>query len=179
MQDFLPIIIVIQMFLIPIGSQFVQKNVNPRLLTTIGAAFMFPFFIAASFFNGQDQFPGFAAFYCLGWALNSSIAYLVPIHHCWLWWPKNPGLVSGIIQSGFGFGALIFDNVFTHIINPSNEPADKHTGFYKKEVNDRFISTWRIVVAMWFCVYVLATCLIFPGPVQPERGSVRVVTDNS
>ena len=106
------------------------------------------------------------------------MAYMVPIHHCWLWWPKSPGLVSGIILGGFGFGALIFDNVFTHIINPNNEPADEDTGFYKKEVDDRFISTFRAVVGMWFGVYILGTALIFPGPVKTEKQSSRVITDN-
>ena len=176
-QDLLPVIIGIQMFMMPLGSHLTQKNVNPRLLTTIGAAVMFPFFMIATLFDGEDQFLGFSIFYCLGWAFNQAMAYMVPIHHCWLWWPNNPGLVSGIILGGFGFGALIFDNVFTHIINPSNEPADSD-GFYKKDVDDRFMSTWRTVVGMWFGVYVLGTALIFSGPAKPDKRSARVITDN-
>ena len=53
---------------------------------------------------------------------------MVPIHHGWLWFPDHPGLVSGIILGGFGVGGLIFDNVFTHVINPGNESVDTATG---------------------------------------------------
>ena len=91
---------------------------------------------------------------------------MVPVHHGWLWFPNNPGLVSGIILGGFGFGSLIYDNVLTHMINPNNEPFDEETAQYPPDVNDRFIRTWRIMILTWFIIAVAGGALIFPGPLK-------------
>ena len=48
---------------------------------------------------------------------------MVHVHHSWLFFPNQTGLISGIILAGYGFGALIFDNVSTAIINPNNDPV--------------------------------------------------------
>ena len=56
------------------------------------------------------------------------MVYLAPIHHGWLWFPDHPGLVSGIIIGGFGVGALVYDNVWTALINPYNDEQDNETG---------------------------------------------------
>ena len=63
---------------------------------------------------------------------------MVPIHHGWLWFPDNPGLVSGIIIGGYGFGAFIFDNVATKVINPDNLELNQATGYYPEVVTERF-----------------------------------------
>jgi hypothetical protein len=67
-----------------------------------------------------NRFWVFWFFYCFGFSINTAFAYLVPIHHSWLWFPKNPGLASGIVMAGYGVGALVFDNVMTPIMNPNN-----------------------------------------------------------
>ena len=90
---------------------------------------------------------------------------MVPIHHGWLWFPNNPGLVSGIILGGFGVGSLIFDNVLTHLVNPNNEPVDVDTGFYPSDVDERFMLMWRVLVGSWLVITVVGAILIFPGPV--------------
>lgn len=63
----------------------------------------------------------FYSFYCLAWGLNTGFAYLVTLHHSWLWFPQMPGLASGICMGGYGVGALVFDNIMTPIMNPNNE----------------------------------------------------------
>ena len=176
-QDLLPACLFFNMFWMPIGSYYAQRNVNPRLLMAIGALVAFPCLMIASIFQDESQFPYYAIFYILGFTFNQGMGYMVPVHHCWLWWPKNPGLVSGIILGGFGFGGLIFDNVFTHIINPENKPADLNTGFYDKDINERFILTWRIVVGIWFVICVIGVSMIFPGPTKPDKRVARIITD--
>ena len=66
----------------------------------------------------------------LAFSFNQGIVYMVPVHHAWLWFPKYPGLTSGIIIGGFGFGALIFNSLSTALINPDNLPFDKETFKY-------------------------------------------------
>ena len=64
------------------------------------------------------------------------MTYMVPVHHGWLWFPGRPGLVSGLIIAGFGFGSLIFNNVARDIVNPDNESSDEN-GKFSDAVNDR------------------------------------------
>ena len=124
-QDLLPIIIFIGIFIIPIGGYFVQRNVDPRLMIFLGAIVMFPCLFIASF---MTSFTPFAILYVIAFAWNQGMVYLAPIHHGWLWFPDHPGLVSGIIIGGFGVGALVYDNVWTALINPYNDEQDKETG---------------------------------------------------
>ena len=116
------------MFFVPIGSHFVQKNVNPRLMIACaGIPALTCFFIAS--FMVEGQFVAFAVLYVLGFAFVQGISYMVPVHHGWLWFPGSPGLVSGIIIGGFGCAPLVFDNMWTRVINPDNVPVNDD-GFY-------------------------------------------------
>ena len=149
----------------PLGSHLAQKNVNPRLLIIIGAVVAFPCFFLASF---MKEFPGFATLYVIGFAFNQGMVYMVPVHHGWLWFPNNPGLVSGIILGRFGVGSLIFDNVLTHLVNPDNLSVGDD-GFYDKSVDDRFMFMWRVLVASWLGITIIGAIMIFPGPVPKSK----------
>ena len=151
---------------------------NPRLLIFIGGAIAFPCFYLSSI---MSSFTGFAIFFICAFAINQGFTYMVGMHHGWLWFPNNPGLVSGIIIGGFGCGGLIFDNMFTHLINPDNLPINKdgpNAGFYDESINDRFIKTYRIIIACWLAIDVIAFIMIFPGPVPKKKVVGEVDTDS-
>ena len=97
---------------------------------------------------------------------------MVPVHHSWLWFPKFSGLTSGIIIGGFGFGALIFNNVSTSLINPSNLPFDEETLQYPKEVNDNFTKMFRTLILLWTICVVLGAVMVFKGP-APDPLDIR------
>ena len=54
------------------------------------------------------SFGLFLILFAGGFGLTNALTYMAPMHHGWLWFPKSPGLVSGIIIGGFGVGTLIF-----------------------------------------------------------------------
>ena len=68
---------------------------------------------------------------------------------------------------------LIFDNVLTHIVNPNNESADDETGFYPQDVDDRFMMTWRILIACWFVLAIVGIATTFPGPIPKSETKKR------
>ena len=160
-NDLLPLCLFLNMFFMPWGSYLVQNNVNPRLLILMGGVVGISCFVIASFFN---TFIGYAIFYAVGFSFNQGIVYMVPVHHGWLWFPDKPGLISGIILGGFGFGSLIFDNVLTHLINPGNEKYDEDTGQYPEDVNERFKETWYVLIASWAVIAIVGIGMTFPGP---------------
>jgi hypothetical protein len=97
------------------------------------------------------------------------IVYLVPVHHGWLWFPENQGLVSGLIIGAFGLGSLIFDNVSTSIVNPQNLRTNDPN--YDAEITSRFTLMLRY---LWVC-YLTITCIgllsVFRGP-KPEPSKI-------
>lgn len=160
-SDLLPACLFVNMFIFPLGAYLVQVGWKPRTLILMGAGVTYPCFYTASF---MDKFWAFSMLYVIGFSWSQGLIYMAPVHHGWLWFPKNPGLVSGIILGGFGFGALVFDNMITHVINPDNLPIDPITGYYPPSVNDRFIFMWRVLVTCWLGLSITGFVLLFPGP---------------
>ena len=97
---------------------------------------------------------------------------MVPVHHSWLFFPKQAGLISGLILAGYGFGALIFDNVSTAYINPNGETVDEH-GWYPADVNRRFKNMLRILIICWTCCILAGIAMIFKGPPAKKKSIVQ------
>ncbi len=112
----------------------------------------------------------FWALYCFGFSINTAWAYLVPIHHSWLWFPENPGLASGICMAGYGLGAFVFDNVMTPIINPENlkftNPCIEgaNYGCFPQSVNDNFKKMFYVLIAIFASLAVVGIVTIWQGP---------------
>lgn len=47
--------------------------------------------------------------------------YMIPVAHCYKYFPKKKGFVSGIIVAGSGFGTFLFSIVAVDSINPHNQ----------------------------------------------------------
>ena len=58
------------------------------------------------------------------------IAYTPPMVLAMRWWPRQKGLINGIVVGGFGLGALIFDNVQTLYVNGAD--AKPTPGLYPR-----------------------------------------------
>ena len=111
----------------------------------------------------QTDFWLFTSLYVAGFGTTNAMTYMVAVHHGWLWFPNRPGLVSGLIIAGFGFGALIFNNVSRQLVNPHNESADED-GKFSDLVNDRVPYMLHIVLICFAVMTLTSIILISPGP---------------
>ena len=111
----------------------------------------------------MSDFSAFTVLYVLGFGINNALTYMVPVHHVWLWFPKRPGLFSGLIITGFGFGALIFNTVSLYLVNPNNESANEE-GKFSETVNERLPYMLRIVLVCFLIMTLIAIFLVSPGP---------------
>ena len=102
--------------------------------------------------------------YVLGFGTTNAMTYMVPVHHGWSWFPNRPGLVTGLIISGFGFGALIFNSVSRALVNPDNESADAETGKFSDEVTKRVPYMLHVILVCFACMTFAAIALIFAAP---------------
>lgn len=67
-------------------------------------------------------------------SMGQNIAILPTLNLPMAWFPKKRGLISGIVVSGFGFGAFVFNQVQTLIVNPNNLGVDEDGYFGHEEI---------------------------------------------
>lgn len=145
--------------LFPLGS-FLSVRFDPRIIVACGGGFACLMLLIASY---MESFGGFWVFFILGYSVLQGSTYLVPIHHSWIWFPKNIGLASGILIGGFGLSALIFDNVSTAIVNPDNKGKDDFTNRYPDSVNEKVPVMIRTLMVCYLCITIIGVITIFPG----------------
>lgn len=100
--------------------------------------------------------------------------YMSPLIVCWTHLPTRKGMVSGIIIAGFGFGASIFDQIATAIVNPDNKSPDikvKHGDvtdkFFDDEIANRVPEMLRWLCLCYACL--VAVGLFLLGPMPPVK----------
>jgi len=119
----------------------------------------------------MTSFWSFFPFYVCGFALNQAITYLVPVHHSWLWFPKNAGFASGMVLAGYGFGSLIMDNVAAAVINPEGLKSDD-PGF-DVEITDNFLKMMRTNIIIWLGCVIIGIIFVFQGPIPEKKETKR------
>lgn len=101
-----------------------ERKFGPRVVTLAGGLIMSGG-VALSYFSIQYSFWLMLVTYGVMFGLGTGLAYVGPLACAMRWLPKWKGLAAGIVVSGFGISALIFNSVQTEFINPSNLPPDK------------------------------------------------------
>lgn len=97
------------MFAIGTGLLFFAETMRickgPRNTGLIcGAIMVFCVFISSWIVN----FGGFVVVYGIIFGFFSGILYIMTIFIAYRFFPKNKGLVAGIVLTGYGFGTFIF-----------------------------------------------------------------------
>ncbi|XP_037077941.1 oxalate:formate antiporter-like [Pollicipes pollicipes] len=69
--------------------------------------------------------------------LGVGLVYTVPILVGYKWFPKNKGLVSGVVVGGYGLGGIIFTTMQTSFINPDNVSPEDDGFFHDEALLDR------------------------------------------
>ena len=105
----------------PFGGKIVQTNVNPKYIFGLCILVVTPL-LTISYFT--KNFTLFYITYVTGFSINQGFLYMAPIHHLWLWFPNNKGLMSGIALGGYGIGPLMFNTIAGAVLNPNNEQFD-------------------------------------------------------
>ena len=72
------------------------------------------------------------------------------------WYPERKGLVSGIVVSGFGVGAFVFNQIQTKVANPLNLPVVNNGS-----VNDGYFVQEEVLSRVPLLLHLM--CLIYGG----------------
>lgn len=162
MVNILYFINIIVVLLIPFSSYIVPKY-NPKLMVGLAILVGIPSILTMGYTQSSTVF---IVSYSLAFGFVCGVAYMVPIHAAWEWFPKHSGLASGIIIGSIGVGAIIFDQVAISMCNPNNIPAVN--GIFPPEVTKN-VPRYRQVTSWVFVgMQLLVLLLVFPAP--PKAG---------
>ena len=118
----------------PLAARFAAKTsarINCMITGGVFAAFLY----MSSYAQDFGTFAGLFGL-CCGAAIG--VVYIVPIIHCFRFFPDKKALISIIIVSASGIGTLIFSYIGLSIINPENQGILPGEGFYSREISLRF-----------------------------------------
>ena len=102
---------------------WLTNKIGPRFTALLGGWIMSAGVILTSFAI-KVSFWIVLLTYGIMFGVGMGIAYTAPLAAAMRWMPKWKGVANGIVVSGFGLGALVFNPVQTLYINPHNIPSD-------------------------------------------------------
>jgi OFA family oxalate/formate antiporter-like MFS transporter len=122
----------------------------------------------------------FVCFVSIGYPFGIGIVYWTPIMCGWEWFPKNKGLVSGLVVGGYGFAAFIFGFISTAIANPEDfkpkVPEDGSGDLDKlmpESVGESVQKMYLVCLAIWFVLGMTAVFGVFRNPEFIRREGIR------
>jgi len=106
------------------------------LYLLIGSVFLGGSVFISSFIS---NFYGFVVVFGIVFGTTIGCTYMPPFANAYKYFPRNKGMVSGIVSSGFGFGAFVMSFISLAVINPDGDNAAAlgfHDKTFPKEVAD-------------------------------------------
>ena len=152
-----------------------ERKIGPRLSTMIGCGIM-DLGIFLSFVTIKVSFWLLLLSYGLLFGLGIGIAYVGPLSCAMRWMPRWKGVMAGLVLSGFGLGALVFDPIQTVYINPHNRESDGDGYFTHDDVVDRVPTVFLILGGIYVVLQVVG-CLLIANP--PEHADDSLQRDDS
>ena len=96
--------------------------------------------------------------------IGDGLTHLQPLNVAMGWFPEKKGLVVGIIESGYGLSAFVFDQIQTAYINPDNVMIGDDGYWDNDEVLDRVPTIFVILGGVYLALQMVALTLITPPP---------------
>ncbi|XP_023228151.1 uncharacterized protein LOC111628560 [Centruroides sculpturatus] len=137
-----------------------ERFIGARWTCLIGSV-IFSGSVALTVFSIDKSFIAVVFTYGLSSSFGLGIAYIAPLALGMKWFPNRKGLVNGIVVSGFGLGALIFNQVQTTYLNPKNLVPDKNGYFEDDEILDRVPTVFLLLGGIYFILQIIGVILLF------------------
>lgn len=114
--------------------------------------------------------------------MGYGFSMLIVLKNCWMFFPDNKGLVSGVILFGLGSSSSLFTSIADIIINPLNKKVDPQTGFFTKEISAKTYNFIFILIIIIGILSITGFTLIFDYSSIPKESKhsikIKEVNDN-
>ena len=114
--------------------------------------------------------------YGLMFGVGIAMAYAPPLGVAMRWFPRQKGLVNGVIVGGFGAGAFVFNQVQSAYLNPGNAPLDDDGYFSDDRILNRVPSVFLLLGSIYGVIQAMAVLLISPPGESDRQSMVPLVT---
>ena len=146
---------------------WLERKIGPRF-STLAGGWLMSAGVLLSYFTIKVSFWLLLLTYGLVFGLGVGIAYVGPLSCAMRWMPRWKGVAGGFIVAGFGLGALIFDQVQSHYINPQNlKPNDGY--FTDHDLLDRVPFVFLILGGSYAVMQFIGSMLIVNPPHDFEQ----------
>ena len=151
-----------------------NRRWHPKLVIGLGCALS----LGGVFLSSYTRSLGlYLACYCGMNGIGTGACYFVALICGWEYFPDTKGLVTGVILSGYGFGAFIFAQVSTKLVNPTGaQPtiydAVNDVTYFAPDVADRVPYMLRTLVYIWTAIVVVSVALITRKSERKETAEV-------
>lgn len=168
----MPIIDLINNCVLTIGVKLANKiGVRPTILVALGLyglscilMICFPYYYVV-----------LVAFGLFGAA--SGLGYFPPIKTCWKYYPKNNGLIFGVIVGGLGLSSSVYTPLADLVIvNPKQEPTDEK-GYYPKPVANNLKKFLFVISGIYAVLGLLAFLLVFEFQEEDLEEEVKMIDE--
>jgi hypothetical protein len=122
-----------------------------------------------------QNFTSFALLFGLGNGVIIGIIYILPIGHCYQFFPKKKATVSIIVISASGIGTLIFALIAIDCMNFSNLTLEQggFNMYYGKEIASLFPDYLKILSGVTLAFVSGGGLLLFEYPSKLEKASKK------
>ncbi len=141
----------------------IVQVIGPRL-AMFGGCVVFSLGAALTYLTIDYGLMPVAATYGFVSAFGQGIALIPTMTIGMKWFPERKGMAMGIVVGGFGFGAFVFNQIQTAILNPENIAVDPDSGYFvDHRLLDRVPGLMLILGAIYLSICVVA-CLMITEP---------------
>lgn len=146
------------LFAVPISNKLGLRKT--LILGSVGVAVST---VLASFMPG---FWSYLAFFAVLFGVFEGLIFLLPLFVGFSYFPKHTGLVSGIINTGFGLGILGANTISLKLMNPENIPPtlrDQDTSelYFRWDVAYKVPFLTQILGVYLFVILIISSFMIF------------------
>ena len=118
-----------------------------------------------------QTYQSFALLFGLGNGIIIGIIYILPIGHCYQFFPRKKTIISIILIAASGVGTLIFALIAINCMNPNNLTLEEagYNLYYGREIADKFPEYLRILSGLTLALISGGGLLLFKYPTNLEN----------
>ncbi|XP_022257366.1 uncharacterized protein LOC106473166 [Limulus polyphemus] len=125
---------------------WLAERIGQKSTIMIGTV-VFSFGIAGTYWTIQQSLEATLATLGVVSNLGFICCFGLPIPVAMEWFPKNRGLLAGIVSSGAALTPVLMNNLHTYFMNPNNLQPDANGYFYDSGILDRVPTLFLIMGA--------------------------------
>lgn len=155
-----------------------EGYIGARWTCIIGSV-IFSGFITLTVFSINQSFIAVVFTYGLLSSFGLGIAYIAPLAVGMKWFPNRKGLVNGIVVSGFGLGALVFNQVQTAYLNPKNLTPNKNGYFENDDILNKVPTIFLLLGGVYFILQIIGAILLFSPQLEWNESYSNLLNSGS